>query len=457
MTGQNETTFAPMQEAAELLGQFTKLADDFIFIIDKNLFYRYVNPSLATLFGCSPQEMTGRHLTELFPPDSLGVVQEHLRIVFKSLKTCHFRDRLFFPNHGGELWFDARLTPILDRNGSSIGVLGIARDVTEDRKTEERIAQGKREWEQAIDSLPLLLAVINNEHRITRVNVPLARKMGISVEEAVGLFCYEALHGLHEPLALCPLLRAETAAENDECAMEFYEGHLGTGYLANVSSLRNRIGSIIGCVYVGRPMSGGERAIKPQRRGEERMKLLMRSTDHMVSVHDLQGKYLFFSASPEVGTLTKEVLGKTLLDFFEPSQASRMLERLLRAAATGETLTRLAEVCCYGETFRFFEQISPIKDAAGNAQSVVTISRKLGAKDQPREQSPLVPQNMQGLTLREMEVLRMIASGLTNKEIAEKLFISGKTVATHRARMMRKLDVHRTSALVKIAIKLGLF
>ena len=60
------------------------------------------------------------------------------------------------------------------------------------------------------------------------------------------------------------------------------------------------------------------------------------------------------------------------------------------------------------------------------------------------------------LTERESEILRLIASGLTNKQIAEKLFISIKTVETHRSRILQKLDVHTTADLVKYAIRKGL-
>ena len=60
------------------------------------------------------------------------------------------------------------------------------------------------------------------------------------------------------------------------------------------------------------------------------------------------------------------------------------------------------------------------------------------------------------LTVRESEVLRLIASGLTNKLIADKLFISFKTVETHRTNIMQKLDLHTTADLVRYAMKTGL-
>jgi len=60
------------------------------------------------------------------------------------------------------------------------------------------------------------------------------------------------------------------------------------------------------------------------------------------------------------------------------------------------------------------------------------------------------------LTDREMEILKCIAEGLSNKEIGEKLFISHRTVDTHRTNLMQKLEVHNIAGLVRIAITSGL-
>ncbi len=60
------------------------------------------------------------------------------------------------------------------------------------------------------------------------------------------------------------------------------------------------------------------------------------------------------------------------------------------------------------------------------------------------------------LTLREKEVLQLIAEGKSNKEIAVLLDISANTVAVHRARMMETLGIHRTAELVLYAVRKGL-
>jgi DNA-binding NarL/FixJ family response regulator len=60
------------------------------------------------------------------------------------------------------------------------------------------------------------------------------------------------------------------------------------------------------------------------------------------------------------------------------------------------------------------------------------------------------------LTLREQEVLVMLAEGLTSKQVADKLFISTKTAENHRSSIMRKLEIHSAIDLARYAARLGL-
>ncbi|MBP8823155.1 MAG: response regulator transcription factor [Flavobacteriales bacterium] len=60
------------------------------------------------------------------------------------------------------------------------------------------------------------------------------------------------------------------------------------------------------------------------------------------------------------------------------------------------------------------------------------------------------------LSERELEVLAALAEGLSNKEVGDKLFISPRTVDTHRTNIMKKLEVHNLAGLVRLAIAAGL-
>ena len=61
-----------------------------------------------------------------------------------------------------------------------------------------------------------------------------------------------------------------------------------------------------------------------------------------------------------------------------------------------------------------------------------------------------------GITPRELEILELIAAGMSNREIAEKLFVSENTVKTHSSRLFTKLDARRRTQVVQRAKEAGL-
>ena len=73
-----------------------------------------------------------------------------------------------------------------------------------------------------------------------------------------------------------------------------------------------------------------------------------------------------------------------------------------------------------------------------------------------REVAPGKEDPFDRLNDREREILQLVAEGNTNKQIAELLFISPKTVDNHRTNLMRKLNVHSAAELVRWAAKKGL-
>jgi len=65
-------------------------------------------------------------------------------------------------------------------------------------------------------------------------------------------------------------------------------------------------------------------------------------------------------------------------------------------------------------------------------------------------------QSFDHLTNRQVEIVRLLAVGLTTREIAAMLFLSAKTVDTHKANIFKRLGAHRLVDLVWIAIKSGI-
>jgi DNA-binding CsgD family transcriptional regulator len=82
--------------------------------------------------------------------------------------------------------------------------------------------------------------------------------------------------------------------------------------------------------------------------------------------------------------------------------------------------------------------------------------RKRGARALPRGPRPTTRKNPANLTARELEVLALVAQGLRNAEIADRLFLAQKTVDSHVSAILRKLGVPTRGHASAEAVRLGL-
>lgn len=121
--------------------------------------------------------------------------------------------------------------------------------------------------------------------------------------------------------------------------------------------------------------------------------------------------------------------------------------KMLDAGATGYVPKRAAPE----------ELITAIRAAAANEVYLYPSLAKHLVKDYlSQREPPSGRDSTNNLTAREQEVLVHLADGATNAEIAEILVISPKTVARHRENIMRKLNMHSRTELVKYAIRKGI-
>jgi DNA-binding CsgD family transcriptional regulator/tetratricopeptide (TPR) repeat protein len=95
-------------------------------------------------------------------------------------------------------------------------------------------------------------------------------------------------------------------------------------------------------------------------------------------------------------------------------------------------------------------------DAGAAAAIVARRLRKRGARGVPRGPRQRTRDNPAGLTARELEVLALVAEGLRNAEIAERLFLTEKTVVHHVSAILRKLDVTSRGQAGAKAVRLGI-
>jgi DNA-binding NarL/FixJ family response regulator len=93
--------------------------------------------------------------------------------------------------------------------------------------------------------------------------------------------------------------------------------------------------------------------------------------------------------------------------------------------------------------------------AKGHSYFSPSVTKRINAGAPARDRDGQLKPGRVRLTTRESEVLQLVAEGSANKQVAEKLGISIKTVEKHREHLMTKLDIHDTAGLTRYAIAAG--
>ena len=188
--------------------------------------------------------------------------------------------------------------------------------------------------------------------------------------------------------------------------------------------------------------TGEIRVIAQAQDGKEVMEKLRKARPELILMDISMGE----AGGIETTRLVKEQYPEIKVLVLSMHSESSYIVRMLEAGASGYLLKDAGSA----------ELINAIKAVAQghtyfSSQVSATLVDQLVKGKKPPERKAGVP-----LTRREIEVLRLIAEEYSNPEIADKLFISIRTVDTHRRNLLEKLGVKNTAGLVKYAIKHGL-
>lgn len=121
------------------------------------------------------------------------------------------------------------------------------------------------------------------------------------------------------------------------------------------------------------------------------------------------------------------------------------IKEALEAGAFGY----LFKDCTYDQLIEAISTVFQGKKYLSNKITEVLIQDYLNKEEE-------IPDNDQELSERESEILKLIAEGKSTREIADLLFISVKTVGTHKQHLLEKLNLQSTAGLIKYAIKKGI-
>ncbi|MGO9533061.1 MAG: PocR ligand-binding domain-containing protein [Syntrophobacteraceae bacterium] len=183
-------------------------------------------------------------------------------------------------------WVHEQAELEFDDQGVLRGGFGTVQDITESKQAEEELLRAKQEWEQTFDSVPDLIAVLDTQYRIVRVNREMAKRLGRTPEQVVGLYCYKSIHDSASPPYFCP--HTQTLRDGKEHVAEIHEERLGGNFLVSTTPLRDEHGQMIGTVHVARDIT--ERKMMEEELRKSRDELEMRVQERTSELNSYMAK-----------------------------------------------------------------------------------------------------------------------------------------------------------------------
>jgi DNA-binding NarL/FixJ family response regulator len=194
------------------------------------------------------------------------------------------------------------------------------------------------------------------------------------------------------------------------------------------------------------------------------MKALLQKIEGIVVVADmgdgLEAVKYVQTAPPDLVLMDIAMPGLNGLDatarIVKESPATRVI--LLSMHANEEYLQQALQVGASGYLLKGAElaELELALKAVARGERYLTPAVAKYAIEAYRERSEGPAGPLARLSLRHREILQLVAEGQTTKDIAHRLNLSVKTVETHRAQLMERLDIHDVPGLVRFAMRVGL-
>ena len=187
-----------LRESEEKYRLLAENARDIIWTMDMNLQFTYMSPSVLRIRGYTVEEVMAQSLEEVFTSSSLEIASkafaEELALENMEPKDLSRMRKLELEHtckDGSTVWVEVNTSFLRDTDGQPIGILGVSRDITEHKKAEKTIVQQREEYRTIFDGVRPLIAYLDNEGVIQRINKSGSVLVNRDPKEVVGKTMYD--------------------------------------------------------------------------------------------------------------------------------------------------------------------------------------------------------------------------------------------------------------------------
>jgi len=247
-----------LQESEELFRAVFNQAAVGIGLADPDRSWRRINRKCCDILGYTEEEMKTLSIREVTHPDDLEKSLRHLQLLQEGKLENYSLEQRHIRKDGSTVWVNLTTSMISDAAGKPRFIVGVVEDISIRKHVEEALVRAKEEWERTFDSVPDLIAILDDQCRIMRANRAMAERIGRPPAECIGLICYEAIYGAKMPPSSCP--HTETMKDGRKHEAEVRYDFPGGVYLVSTTPLLDADGKISGVVHMARDITERKKA-----------------------------------------------------------------------------------------------------------------------------------------------------------------------------------------------------
>ncbi len=244
-----------VRESEARLRLFIEHAPAALAMFDTGMRYLSVSRRWLSDYGLGERDLIGECHYDVFPEISAEWREAHRRGLAGEVLRSE-GDR-FGRADGSAQWVRWEIRPWHDVAGNIGGIVIFAEDISDIKEAELALRRAKEEWERTFDSVPDLIAIMDENHRIVRANRAMSERLGVTPKECEGKLCYHSVHGDNGPTDNCP--HVLTLADGREHQAEVREERLGGDFLVTTTPLLDEQGAMMGTVHVARDITERKR------------------------------------------------------------------------------------------------------------------------------------------------------------------------------------------------------
>jgi PAS domain S-box-containing protein len=218
--------------------------DDVLFILDTNLNYTYISPSVKTLMGYEPEELLNLRSSETMTPSSWEMAVRTLSEIMEIEKSGHRENKKpqmfqleMKRKDGSTVWTEIKTSFVRDKNQQPVGIIGVSRDITERKRAEAKLLETLNSLKKAVDTtIHVMVSVIEardpytagHQFRVADLARAIATEMGLDQEKIDGIQLAGSIHDIGKLSVPAEILSKPTKLTKIEFSM--IKEHPQSGY-----------------------------------------------------------------------------------------------------------------------------------------------------------------------------------------------------------------------------------